>query len=54
MGLLEKIINKQIQEEEKTFTKAELQSLLRRAEHILSGSDSDNTEADKKKKNRQF
>ncbi|MCL2481473.1 MAG: hypothetical protein FWF38_07165 [Spirochaetaceae bacterium] len=47
MGLLEKIINKRIQEEEKTYTRAEIRSLLKKAEHSISGSD--NT-TDKKKK----
>ncbi|MCL2293699.1 MAG: hypothetical protein FWC36_02375 [Spirochaetes bacterium] len=48
MGLLEKIINKQIQEEKKTYTRAEIQSLLRKAEQVLTGG-SDNIRIDKKK-----
>ncbi|MCL2792368.1 MAG: hypothetical protein FWD87_04685 [Spirochaetaceae bacterium] len=40
MGLLEKILNKQIQKEKKTYTKSELQSLLKKANQLLSGSDS--------------
>ncbi|MCL2705458.1 MAG: hypothetical protein FWE72_04530 [Spirochaetaceae bacterium] len=46
--MLELILNRQIQEVKKTYTRAELSSLLKKARNLLS--DPDSTEADKKKK----
>ena len=52
MGLLEKIINKEIHEEKKQYTKAEIQSFFKKVENILSSSD--NIETDQKKKIENF
>ena len=48
MGLLEIILNKQIQEKQKAYTRSEKQSLFKKAGHLLSGSD--NLETGQKKK----